>query len=358
MSVRAIAREARVSPSTVSLALKDSPRLAEDTKRRIRAVARRQGYQPNARVVALMSQVRASREPQPQACFAVVSFYDTPHPWERLPHLALIYEAMVRRAGELGYRLEPFWLKAPGMTYARAASILDARGIQGLLSFGSEALDDEFPPEFDHYAIVTLGQSIRTRLHRVTSHFFSDTWRALDRLLERGYRKPGLVLGHYEDQRSARACSSAYLGWCEQRLGPRGALPILRIERVAGSPLLAWLRKHRPDVLVYAHVSPTLEDLRAVLKAHRIKVPGDLGVAAVTQVIALTPFSGMQQNHPIMGARMVELLASLVMALDVGFPAHPRIEMVESDWIEGGSLRRRGASDRVNLRAARKASSR
>jgi DNA-binding LacI/PurR family transcriptional regulator len=342
MSVREIARQAGVSPSTVSLALKNSPRITAATKRQIRAIAQKIGYHPNAKVVALMSQLRASRVATAAACFGVVSFYDTPRPWEQLPHLTLIYDAMVRRADELGYRLEPFWLRGTGMTMRRARNILDARGIQGLLCFGSEVIDQEFPRELDHYAIVTVGQSIRSRLHRVTSHFFSDTWRALERLYELGYRRPGLVLGHYEEMRSASACSGAYLGWCEQRFGPTAALPILRMERVEEKPLLTWLREQRPDVVIFAHVSHTLAEFQAVLRAHRIRVPRDLSVVAITQLLGGTDFSGMQQNHQVMGARMVELLASLIMNLDIGFPTHPRIEMVESNWIEGSSLPQRG----------------
>jgi hypothetical protein len=46
----------------------------------------------------------------------------------------------------------------------------------------------------------------------------------------------------------------------------------------------------------------------------------------------------MQQNQQVMGIRMVELLASLILNLDIGFPIHPRIEMVEGDWVERGSL--------------------
>jgi DNA-binding LacI/PurR family transcriptional regulator len=245
---------------------------------------------------------------------------------------------MVRRADELGYRLEPLWLRAPGMTMRRARDILDARGIQGLLCFGSEDVDQEFPKEFDHFAIVTVGQSVRTRLHRVTSHFFGDTWRTLDRLFELGFRRPGLVLGHYDEMRGARAGSSAYLGWCEQRGGQSSAMPILRIDRVEDAPVIGWLREQRPDVVVYAHLSSTLEAFRRILRVHGVKVPRDLGVAVVTQLIGQSGFSGMQQNHQVMGARMVELLSSLIMSLDIGFPSHPRIEMVESDWIEGTSL--------------------
>ncbi len=341
MSVREIARQAKVSASTVSLALRNSPKIGAVTRRRVHAIAQKLGYHPNAKVVALMSQLRASRVHGAEACFGVVSFYDTPRPWELLPHLTLIYESMVRRADELGYRLEPLWLRAPGMTTKRARDILDARGIQGLLSFGGPDADQEFPREFDHYAIVTLGQSIRSRLHRVTSHFFSDTWGALERLFELGFRRPGLVLGRYEETRGGRACSSAYLGWCEQRLGQAAALPILRIDAVDEQAILTWLREQRPDVVVFVHVSGTLTEFKTVLRSNRIRVPRDLGVAVITQLLGTSGFSGMQQNHQVMGTRMVELLASLILNLDIGFPTHPRIEMVESDWVEAGSLRPR-----------------
>ncbi len=42
-----VARQAKVSASTASRALQDSPRISEPTKRRVRAAARRLGYEPN-----------------------------------------------------------------------------------------------------------------------------------------------------------------------------------------------------------------------------------------------------------------------------------------------------------------------
>ena len=155
MSVRAIARLARLSPSTVSLALRNSPKIPDDTRRRVRRLAKRIGYQPNAKITELMSQVRSSRNLRSEACFGVISFYDSACPWEKSQHLSRIYEGMAARAGALGYRLEPLWLRAPGMTYRRFRSILDARGIEGLLCFGSPDINEEFPPEFDHYAVVS-----------------------------------------------------------------------------------------------------------------------------------------------------------------------------------------------------------
>jgi len=339
MSIRQIATQAGVSRSTVSLALRNSPRIAAATKRRVQAVARALGYRPNPKVSAAMAQLRASRSRGAAACFGVISFYDTPHPWEKLPHLPPIYHAMRQRADELGYRLEPIWLRAPGMTYRRVRTILKARGIQGLLCFGSPDVDQEFPAELDDFAIVTIGQSIRTPLHRVTSHFFRDTWRTLDHVHALGYRRPGLVLGHYDDIRSGHACASAYLGWCEHRLASAAAMKILRVDRVEAGPLRTWLREQRPDVMVFVHLAEAVAGLTTVLPTCGLRAPADLGVAVVSQLLEHTTFSGMQQNQRLMGAWSVELLAARVMNLDVGIPVHPRIELVESEWINGRSLR-------------------
>jgi DNA-binding LacI/PurR family transcriptional regulator len=339
MGLREIAKRLGLSRSTVSLALQGSPRTAEATRRRVQAAAKKLGYRPNPHLVAAMSRLRASRVDGPVACFGVISFYDTPHPWEKLPHLPRIHEAMKQRAAELGYRIEPIWLRAPGMTYRRVRTILKARGIQGLLCFGSPEVEQEFPAELDEFAIVTLGQSIRTQLHRVTSHFFRDTWRTLERVHALGYRRPGLVLGHYDDKRSGHECASAYFGWCEQHLGSAAAMNILRVDQVEPAPLQAWIKAQRPDVLVFVHLADAIPELQASLKACRIRVPDDLGVAVVSQVIAQTKFSGMQQNQQLMGTWAVELLAARIAHLDLGIPAHPRIELVESEWLDRGSLR-------------------
>jgi LacI family transcriptional regulator len=345
MNVRHLAKLAGLSPSAVSLALRDSPKVSAATRRRVRALAEREGYRPDARLVALMTHLRRPRATRQQACFGVISFYDTPRPWENSRHLALIHEGMARRADELGYRLEPLWLRAPGMTVRRFRSILDARGLEGLLCFGSPELEEEFPAALArNTAIVTVGLSIHTPLHRVTSHFYNDTVGTLERIHALGYRRPGLVLGRYEEARSGHAHSSAYLGWCERRLGSGGALPVLRLDRVEEAPLMAWLGRERPDALVFAHLYDTLPALRDTLRRNRVRVPDALGVAVLSQIVEGSGFSGLQQSQPQMGAWAVELLAARIANRDFGIPASPRIELVESRWVEGGSLARRGAS--------------
>src|SRR6478736_2505831 len=339
MNVRHLAKQAGISPSAVSLALRDSPRISAKTKARVRKLAEESGYTPDARIVHLMRHLRKPREVRQAATFGVISFYDALRPWERTRHLGRIHAGMLRRAGELGYRLEPLWLRAPGMTHRRFGDILATRGIEGLLCFGSPDFSQDFPIELNGQAVVTVGLSIRTPLHRVTSHFYNDTVTALNRVHALGYRRPGLVLGTHEDTRSAYAHSAAYLGWCEHTPGATTALPVLRLRELEDPALTSWFVAHRPDVIVFVHLPEFVARLHAVLKRLQLSVPRQLGVVVLSHDIQAPGFSGLQQNQELMGTWAVELLAARIANRDFGIPTSPRIEMVESQWVNGESLR-------------------
>lgn len=341
MNVRHIAKLAGVSPSAVSLALRDSPRISAETKARVMSLARELDYEPDARIVHLMRHLRKPRDVRQQASFGVISFYDTLKPWEKSRHLTSIYEGMQRRARDLGYRLEPLWLRAPGMTYRRISGIIETRGIDGLLCFGSPDFNQEYPVELGGHAVVTIGLSIQTPLHRVTSHFYNDTLHVLNRVHALGYKRPGLVLGTHEDTRSAYAHSGAYLGWCEHMLGNRAAMPVLMLREVEEPALTQWLAENRPDVIVFVHLPEMITRFRAVLKRMQISIPKSLGVVVLSHEVEGSGFCGLQQNQRLMGSWAVELLAARIANQDLGIPVNPRTEMVESEWINGDSLQKR-----------------
>lgn len=340
MSVREIARLTGISPSAVSLALHGSPKISAATRRRVERAAARLGYRPSAKVAELMAEVRARREAPVESCLGAISLYDHPRPWELSRHLSAIHASMSRRARDLGYRLEPLWLREPGMTLRRFRAVLDARGIQGLLCFGSPVLDDRFPAELDHYAVVTVGLSIETPLHRVTSHFYDDALQALSKVHALGYRRPGLVVGLGEEARCAHAHASAYLGWCERNLPGAKLPPVLRMDGVDEPSFVRWYRLHRPDAIIVVHVAGAVPEFSQLFTRNRISVPGQVGVAVLSHYVEGTGFSGMQQNQELMGAWAVELLVGRIMNRDFGIPSNPRIELVASRWVDGSSLRR------------------
>jgi DNA-binding LacI/PurR family transcriptional regulator len=111
------------------------------------------------------------------------------------------------------------------------------------------------------------------------------------------------------------------------------------MKRLDEGAFAAWHAWHRPDVVVFIHTYDVAKEFAAFLRREKFGVPGRLGVAAVTHLLEGTGLSGMQQDQRIMGARAVELLVARVTHRDLGIPANPRTELVESRWFDGGSLR-------------------
>jgi len=320
------------------MALRNDPRIAGATKRRVLKIAAELGYKPDAKVTELMAHLRSTRHQHGQACLGVISFYETLRPWDHSLFFARVYDGMKKRADMMGYRLEPFGLRLPGMTSRRLREILDTRGIEGVVCFGSPDMNEELPPELGHLALVSQGLSIRTPLHRVINHGYNDMWRALDRVYKLGYRRPGLAIGDYEEARSAHAHLSAYLGWCNLMLNQPRTIPPFRSSNLEGPRLVSWLRRYKPDVLIFVHLHQHVQALPEALRRVGISIPGDLPVAAISHALQGTGMSGLEENATLMGSRMIELLVAHLASRDFGIPDVPQIEMVESQWVEGQSL--------------------
>lgn len=339
MSVRQIAKMVKLSIATVSLALRDHPRISRATRSRVKAAAQRSGYAPHPKVTRMMEIIRRSSGEEPCRCLGLVSLYDSLRPWKESMHLSRIYDGMTRRAEMLGYRLEPMWLRAPQMTPRRFERILETREIKGLLCLGSPKVGDLLPGEFENYAIVTQGLSIVTSLHRVMSNAYADTLDVLNRLHRLGYRRPGLILSDYEHARGSHAHLSAYLGWCHERFGPNCALPVLPDADLQEKRFMRWLEGCRPDVLICVHPQERVREICAALRRGGIAIPADIGVIAMSQLLDDPALSGMAENQHLIGSWSVELLVGRILNEDFGLPARPRVEMVDGVWHNGKTLR-------------------
>src|SRR4051812_19855777 len=101
-NIRKIAKAAGVSHTTVSLALRNHPRVSEQTKRRIQTLAKKMGYRPNALVAALMSHVRSNRRVVAHEVVAFLSGGPTPDWWRGWPSISQNYFGARNRAEQLG----------------------------------------------------------------------------------------------------------------------------------------------------------------------------------------------------------------------------------------------------------------
>lgn len=339
MSVRSIARKLGVSPTAVSLALKDSNRVSAELRTRVQRLADAEGYVPNARLTELMSAVRRSHQASYRATLGVFSLFPVQEPWRAgYPDLKPFLDGARQRAEAHGYRLEHFWLKQPGMTVPRFGAILEARGIQGLLCLGSSEPEERFPEELYRFSVVTFAASVPSPLHRLTSNFVADARLLLTQLAARGYQRPGLVILRSGDRRTNFAYTEAFLGWQErQRQAP--PVPLLRAEEWNEEEFARWYSCHRPDVLVLHEHLPYLNRLETWLRRHHLTVPRHLGLALLDLNPDRTRYAGVCQDYALMGATAVEMLIGRVLLRDFGAPAHPKVELVEGFWNEGRTLR-------------------
>lgn len=341
MSVRALARQLGISATAVSLALQDSPRVSPALRAKVRRAARAAGHVPNARLGELMREVRHSGGPGYRATLGVVALFPEEEPWRERPvyeHLGAMQEGARMRAAAHGYKLENFWLTAPGMTPERLARILETRGIHGLFCLGSLEPEAVFPPALRKFAVVTQGASIPERMHRVVSHFVADARTVLAETVRRGYQRPGLVILVSGDRRTDHLYSATFLSH-QERAETRPPVPILRAEEWREADFHAWFTRHRPDVLVVHQYATYLAGLAGYLAKRRLRVPQDVGVVLLDKNPDPARYAGICQDPARIGATAVELLLGRLFLRDMAVPEYPKIELVVGTWNEGTTLR-------------------
>src|SRR4051812_9774003 len=99
-TMKTIAAEVGVSVMTVSLALRNHPRISRATRQRVQTVATRLGYRSNPMVASLMTQIRSSRPISYQANLGFMA--ENLQVLKSHPLYQSAYEGIIKRAEELG----------------------------------------------------------------------------------------------------------------------------------------------------------------------------------------------------------------------------------------------------------------
>src|SRR5437588_282643 len=132
ISLRKIAETAGISHSTVSRALRNDPSIPVVTRQRIKKIAEKMGYSRNALISTLMAQIKATKVAKYTSTIGYINMWETPDFGINFPSYRRFFPGALTRANELGYGIEKFWFKEPGMTSQRLSRILISRGINGI----------------------------------------------------------------------------------------------------------------------------------------------------------------------------------------------------------------------------------
>ena len=337
VTIREIAARAGLHFTTVSLALRNSPRLPKETRDRVREIARKMGYRPDPMLAALNAYRVAKGTPHYQATIAWINNWPERHQLLKIAEFREYYEGACERANDLGYTIEEFWLNEPGMTVAKLHRVLRARNVQGLLLAPQPGPHIDPGIDFGNYSAVTFGYTMQPSvLHVVTNHHFRSMNLTLTKMHGLGYRRIGMLPStEWDDKVGNSWLASALLAkWKYPSLTIVG--PLLSKKdygtSLHGATLHELILKHRLEAVVSGSEMDVLENLGYA-------IPKDIGFASVALAGTDKKISGIYQNDILIGKKAVDVLVGMLQRGERGIPETPVSTLVEGVWRRGTTLK-------------------
>ncbi|HZZ18062.1 MAG TPA: LacI family DNA-binding transcriptional regulator [Opitutaceae bacterium] len=332
-----VAKEAKVHQTTVSLALRNDPRLPAMTRARLRDLAKTMGYKPDPMLSAL-NFYRSSRDKakaQPSMAFVTRARNKR---WGSTFYADDLFLRGARRACErMGYRLVVFPASNTPGEGQRLTRILRSRGISGVVLASIDNSVREFDMEWEELSALCIEtQHLGLSLHTVSNNQSAVTRTAMRRMFELGYRRIGLTVGEVEEASLGSPFSAGYLVEAHSN-GSLAKIPPLLLKASDDEnnaiSLRRWLERHRVD-----SVLSNWSSMPDRLKAAGYRIPQDLGVATLDFNPNRGPSAGIRQSHEIVGERAVEALALLMKTNQRGQIRMPNTILVDGTWKDGPDL--------------------
>lgn len=328
-----MAQSLGVSRTTVSEALRNHPRVSQETRERIQAWAKEAGYKFNPLASSILSEVRRTRLGTFHGVLAAVGQEEP----ARVPFPGAYWRDLLRgateRGAELGFKLEHFVVGQRKLSIKRLDTILRSRGIRGVLIMPAWHRPDftqlSWPSLTGVYADYLMD---RPGLASVCPDHPRGMELAMSRLRELGFRRPGLVLLEQESNRLHHRWLAAFLA--HLHLNPdTKLLPPLILSGMNADMFKRWFRKNRPDVVV-GHRAEMIEWMQEC----GAKVPETHGFCCLNIGLNALSCAGLDQRPYHVGVRAIELVISQIHQNIYGIPDLPSNTTVPTQWVDGPTL--------------------
>lgn len=322
-----VAARAGYSRATVSMALRQDPRITAATRKRILAAAEQIGYRPNPLVAALMTTRRMQRITARHTVLAFVTTHPESDSWRQYQGYLNFFAGARRRAADLGYKLQEFPLRAPDMSPARYLQVLRARNIHGLLMAPLPRNQKTIELDFAGVAVVGVGLSIvAPPIERVSNDHFQSALLAVRRCLALGYRRIGLVVSHETSERLDHRWLSGYL--LANLEIPKGEAisPFMpeRREDIEGR-LTNWCRRERPEVVLFGNYTPSYARL----------LPPGTGIVSLNVDRLDGSVTGIFQDDWRIGSIAIDHLVARMQRGEFGPDDRARLHLLAGQWSPG-----------------------
>lgn len=324
-----IAKALGISQVSVSLALRNSPRVSKVTREKVAKMAAKMGYKRNP----FSSALRARRGKGQHAAFKGTIAWLTNFPdrdgWKE-DWILEYYHGAAAACESMGYELDPFWYRESGISPKRLGSMLRSRGIVGIIIPPQPHAHIRMGFDWDQFCAIRIGYSLEwPPLNLVTNHQFDSVIQILHHLQTKGYQRIGFAVPRTKSERVLMQAEGAFLSW--QQTAPKG----LRIspyipQKWSDKTFLNWVRKHSPDAIILweqAHIE--------ILRTNGIAVPGDIGVAFIHVQNPACGHSGINQNNTLVGSSAAKQLVFMIEHGEFGIPEKPQYLLSSGYWVDG-----------------------
>jgi len=341
-----VARAAGVHHTTVSLALRNHPRLPKETADRLKALAAQMGYRPDPVLASLVAYRNGIAVQKNTQCLAYLLRLNNRRDLQSDPS-AGYWAGALEQADLLGYRLEKFWLDEDGVKPHELRRILHARGIRGVLIVSVPPGSAHLDLDWDHFCTVRIGHHpAKLLVPAVANNLLQITRVAVEKIHALGFRRIGLVTSYGDTLKLADLIRGGFELGCNACMlservhpllitddrGPQGrARMIARVRN--------WVRRSRVDALLSNWNFPA-EELR------EIGASAFFSLDATSIKPGLPPLQGMVQNHRLVGMRALDQLALLLKTNQFGLQTFPSLSLIEGYWRdEAGAARPMGKTN-------------
>lgn len=302
-----LAEAAGVHVSTVSLALRGRESISKEMRERIRKLADEMGYRPDPRLDAFNYQ--RSLQVRSRSLPSVAYVCDLPGAHALAGHKehGPVFAGVKAfcDAGEVA--LDCFFLGGGSLSSARLNTILESRGINALVVHfcGDEALELEL--NWEQFCVVKVDSHRGfPKVDSLGPNYRQAARMAVEAALQRGYKRPGLVLGASMARRLKRMYEVGYM--LELMESGREVLPVCYWDGSCGD-LAECLKEGGVDCLITPEVQAVRASgvLDAGLPVFGLMEAGDEGLPWVKPV------------YEEVGRQVVQLLVQKIQTNEKGF---------------------------------------
>ena len=338
-SLNDIALKAGVSKMTASRVLRNQRNVAGATREAVLAAAKKLGYVPDPQVTRLMQHLKSYKSQPITETIALLWPDATRHEVRTNRYLKLMAAGAERRARELGFSIEHFWLADSGMSQRRVDKIIAARGIEGVIvGLLSHHAHMEIELSWDRLCTVMLCEGhLAPPFHKVQHSHYDGMTTAIRELAALGYQRIGLQLDAIQAERLDHRYEASFL--LHHPLALNEALTLLLLEEnLSKQDFGAWIKETEPEMIL----SLECPQLRGWLKSISSPLTKRINLATLNWIDEKpdSDFTGVNQDFAQLAANAVDLITSHMLRNDHGIPASPNLVLSPGTWVSAGKSAR------------------